>query len=103
MTTPNDGDAKRPEHNPFSRLVRGTANPLSAVLAETRLLLLDAESLTPDAVASLRAIEAAALKMRVVLGVFGEAVSQTGPRCGNAGHAAKACVTPLPWAEVLDP
>jgi|KBSSwiStaDraftv2_1062776.scaffolds.fasta_scaffold929643_2 signal transduction histidine kinase len=67
MTTPGDGDAKRPEHDPFSRLVHDLANPLSAVLAETQLLLLDAESLTPDAVASLRAIEAAALKMRVVL------------------------------------
>jgi hypothetical protein len=37
------------------------------VLAEAQLLLLDADTLTPDTVASLRAIEAAALKMRLVL------------------------------------
>lgn len=67
MTDSHGSGAKRPEQNPFSRLVHDLANPLSAVLAETQLLLLDAESLAPDVVASLRAIEAAALKMRVVL------------------------------------
>jgi signal transduction histidine kinase len=51
----------------LSRLVHDLANPLSAVLAEAQLLLLDAERLSPDAVASLRAIEAAALRMRTIL------------------------------------
>lgn len=50
-----------------SRLVHDLANPLSAVLAEAQLLLLDAERMTPDTVASLRAIEAAAMKMRAIL------------------------------------
>ena len=67
MTESSGGDAKRPEQNPFSRLVHDLANPLSAVLAETQLLLLDAERMAPDLVASLKAIEEAALKMRIVL------------------------------------
>ena len=53
--------------DPIGRLVHDLANPLSAVLAEAQLLLLDAATLPPDAVDSLRAIEAAALRMRVVL------------------------------------
>lgn len=67
MTDSPGGDAKRPERNPLSRLVHDLANPLTAVLAETQLLLLDAATMAPDLVASLRAIETAALKMRVVL------------------------------------
>jgi signal transduction histidine kinase len=51
----------------LGRLVHDLANPLSAVLAEAQLLLLEAERLSPDAVASLRAIEAAALRMRTIL------------------------------------
>ena len=51
----------------ISRLVHDLANPLSAVLAEAQLLLLDADQLTPEAVASVRAIEAGALKMRTIL------------------------------------
>ena len=50
-----------------SRLVHDLANPLSAVLAEAQLLLLDAEGMSPDTVASLRAIETAALRMRGIL------------------------------------
>jgi signal transduction histidine kinase len=53
--------------DPIGRLVHDLANPLSAVLAEAQLLLLDAATLPPDAVDSLRAIETAALRMRVVL------------------------------------
>ena len=53
--------------SPDARLVHDLANPLSAVLAEAQLLLLDADKLSPDTVASLRAIEAAALKMRAIL------------------------------------
>ena len=51
----------------ISRLVHDLANPLSAVLAEAQLLLLDPESLSAEAVTSLRAIEAAALRMRAIL------------------------------------
>jgi signal transduction histidine kinase len=50
-----------------SRLVHDLANPLSAVLAEAQLLLLDTAAMAPDTVASLRAIEAAALRMRAIL------------------------------------
>ena len=50
-----------------SRLVHDLANPLSAVLAETQLLLLDAGNFPDDVVASLKAIETAALKMRDML------------------------------------
>lgn len=67
MTGGIGGDETRPAQAPISRLVHDLANPLSAVLAEVQLLLLDADSLTPDAVVSLRAIESAALRMRVVL------------------------------------
>ena len=51
----------------LSRLAHDLANPLSAVLAEAQLLLLDAEHLSPDAVTSLKAIETAALRMRTIL------------------------------------
>lgn len=51
----------------LSRLVHDLANPLSAVLAEAQLLLLEARHLSPDAVTSLKAIETAALRMRAVL------------------------------------
>jgi signal transduction histidine kinase len=51
----------------LSRLVHDLANPLSAVLAEAQLLLLDAKQLAPDTVASLKAIETAALRMRTIL------------------------------------
>jgi hypothetical protein len=67
MTGGTGGDATRPSPAPISRLVHDLANPLSAVLAEVQLLLLDPEGFTPDTLASLRAIEAAALRMRVVL------------------------------------
>ncbi len=60
-------DATKPAPSSLSGLVHDLANPLSAVLAETQLLLLDTESLSPEVVASLKAIEAAALRMRVVL------------------------------------
>ena len=59
--------AERPPAPDISRLVHDLANPLSAVLAEVQLLLLDADALPPDAVTSLRAIETAALKMREML------------------------------------
>lgn len=60
-------DRQHLEAAALSRLVHDLANPLSAVLAEAQLLLLDAEHLSPDAVTSLRAIETAALRMRAIL------------------------------------
>ena len=60
-------DRQHLEAAALSRLVHDLANPLSAVLAEAQLLLLDAEHLSAEAVASLRAIETAALRMRAIL------------------------------------
>jgi signal transduction histidine kinase len=51
----------------YSRLKHDLANPLSAILAETQLLLMRAEELPTDAVESLRSIEAGALRMRELL------------------------------------
>ena len=60
-------DRQHLEAAALSRLVHDLANPLSAVLAEAQLLLLDGSHLSPDAVTSLRAIETAALRMRAIL------------------------------------
>jgi len=43
------------------------ANPLAALLAETQLLLLNANRLEPDTLESLREIEALARRMRDIL------------------------------------
>lgn len=51
----------------LARLRHDLANPLSAVLAETELNLLQSESLPKDVVDSLQAIRSAAIKMRTLL------------------------------------
>jgi signal transduction histidine kinase len=51
----------------LARMRHDLANPLTAVLAETELLLLRADELPPDIVESLQAIETAALRMRALL------------------------------------
>ena len=51
----------------LARLRHDLANPLSAVLTEAQLLLLDADRLPAETVAGLRNIEAAATRMRVLL------------------------------------
>jgi signal transduction histidine kinase len=51
----------------LQRLRHDLANPLSALLAEVQLLLLDANRLTPDVVTALRGIEAMAVRMRTIL------------------------------------
>jgi signal transduction histidine kinase len=51
----------------FARLRHDLANPLAAVLAEVQLLLMDSHAFSEETQASLRAIEAAAVKMRAVL------------------------------------
>lgn len=54
----------------IARLRHDLANPLAAVLAEVQLLLLQVEQVPPEMVAPLRAIEHAAIRMRVLLREF---------------------------------
>jgi hypothetical protein len=51
----------------LSKLRHDIANPLSALLAEAQLLLLNEEQLDPETVTSLRDIEALAIRMRTIL------------------------------------
>jgi signal transduction histidine kinase len=51
----------------LSRLRHDLSNPLSALLAETQLLLLNEAQIDPDTVKSLREIEALAIRMRTML------------------------------------
>ncbi len=51
----------------LSKLRHDLANPLSALLAETQLLLLNEAQLDAETVASLREIEALAVRMRTIL------------------------------------
>jgi signal transduction histidine kinase len=53
--------------DPIRRLRHDLANPLSALLAETQLLLLNPEQLTPETVNSLKEIERLARRMRDML------------------------------------
>lgn len=50
-----------------NRLRHDLSNPLSALLAETQLLLLNEGTLDADTVASLREIEGLAIRMRAIL------------------------------------
>ena len=49
------------------RLKHDLANPLSAILAEVQLLLLDEDRLAADVTVSLRQIESLAIRMRALL------------------------------------
>ena len=51
----------------LSRLRHDLSNPLSALLAETQLLLLNESKIDPETVTSLREIEALAIRMRSML------------------------------------
>ena len=51
----------------LSRLRHDLSNPLSALLAETQLLLLNEGQLDPETLAGLREIEALAIRMRTML------------------------------------
>jgi hypothetical protein len=51
----------------LSRLRHDLSNPLSALLAETQLLLLNEAQLDPETLAGLREIEALAIRMRTML------------------------------------
>ena len=56
-----------PLPDPVRRLRHDIANPLAALLAETQLLLLNANGLDPETMDSLRDIEALARRMRDIL------------------------------------
>jgi signal transduction histidine kinase len=60
--------------DPFRQLRHDLANPLAALLAETQLLLLNANRLDPEAVDSLHEIEALARRMRDILAVSRQSV-----------------------------
>jgi signal transduction histidine kinase len=53
--------------DPMFKLRHDLANPLSALLAETQLLLLSPELLNPETLTSLKQIETLARKMRQIL------------------------------------
>ncbi len=59
MTTP-DAEAR-------ARFRHDLANPLSAILAEAQLLLLEGDRLDPEVRRALQAIEEQALRMRALL------------------------------------
>ena len=51
----------------LSRLRHDLSNPLSALLAEIQLLLLNQDHIDPETLTSLREIEALAIRMRTML------------------------------------
>lgn len=53
--------------DPLRKLRHDLANPLSAILAEAQLLLLNTDTLDPEVVTSLREIERLARRMRDML------------------------------------
>lgn len=56
-----------PEADRIGKLRHDLSNPLSALLAETQLLLLNAPELPADVAASLREIESLAIRLRGIL------------------------------------
>jgi len=60
MASPQGGDA-------LNTLRHDLSNPLAAILAETQLLLLNAEGFDEETVAGLKQIESLARKMRQIL------------------------------------
>lgn len=55
------------EPDRMSKLRHDLSNPLSALLAETQLLLLNEAQIDPETVAGLREIEGLAIRMRSLL------------------------------------
>jgi signal transduction histidine kinase len=53
--------------DPLSKLRHDLSNPLSALLAETQLLLLNEGQIDPETVTALREIEGLAIRMRTIL------------------------------------
>ena len=62
MFHPSMSDSER-----LSRLRHDLSNPLSALLAETQLLLLNQSQMDSETLNSLREIEALAIRMRTML------------------------------------
>ena len=52
---------------PLQQLRHDLSNPLSALLAEAQLLLLNEGKLDPETLTSIREIEALAIRMRTIL------------------------------------
>jgi signal transduction histidine kinase len=55
------------EDDRLAKLRHDLANPLSALLAETQLLLMDKPDVPPEVTAALKEIERLAIRMRTVL------------------------------------
>ncbi len=55
------------ESERLSKLRHDLSNPLSALLAETQLLLLNESQIDPETLTGLREIEALAIRMRAML------------------------------------
>jgi K+-sensing histidine kinase KdpD len=55
------------EHERLNKLRHDLSNPLSALLAETQLLLLNEAQIDAETLTSLREIEALAIRMRAML------------------------------------
>lgn len=55
------------ESERLSKLRHDLSNPLSALLAETQLLLLNENGIDPEVLTGLREIEALAIRMRTML------------------------------------
>jgi signal transduction histidine kinase len=60
-------DPPMSESERLSRLRHDLSNPLSALLAETQLLLLNEAQIDPEVLSGLREIEALAIRMRTML------------------------------------
>jgi signal transduction histidine kinase len=56
-----------PDSERLNKFRHDLSNPLSALLAETQLLLLNESRIDPETVSSLREIEALAIRMRSML------------------------------------
>ena len=56
-----------PDPDPISKLRHDLSNPLSALLAETQLLLLNEGQIDPETLTALREIEGLAIRMRTIL------------------------------------
>lgn len=55
------------ETDPVQQLRHDLSNPLSALLAEAQLLLLNENKIDPEILSSIREIEALAVRMRTIL------------------------------------
>ncbi|HVH67943.1 MAG TPA: hypothetical protein VM716_08755 [Gemmatimonadales bacterium] len=61
-----------PPPDPIRKLRHDLSNPLAAILAETQILLLNADNYDGETVASLKQIESLSRKMRGILEALGQ-------------------------------